>query len=69
MLSNGSCKPFHRAKNSATVEWRKRRLNPSKSFVALKKDSPGILSSFERSFSKKMGKTPSALSTGSEVKE
>ena len=35
-------------------------LNPSKSFLALKKVSPGILSTFERSFSKKMGKTPSS---------
>ena len=35
-------------------------LNPSKSFLDIKKVSPGILSTFERSFSKKMGKTPSS---------
>ena len=35
-------------------------LNPSKSFLALKKVSPRILSTFKRSFSKKMGKTPSS---------
>ena len=36
-------------------------LNPSKSFLALKKVSPRILSTFKRSFSKKMGKTPSHI--------
>ena len=35
-------------------------LNPSKSFLALKNVSPRILSTFKRSFSKKMGKTPSS---------
>ena len=35
-------------------------LNPSKSFLALKKVSPRILSTFKRSFSKKMGKTPTS---------
>ena len=35
-------------------------LNPSKSFLALKKVNPRILSTFKRSFSKKMGKTPSS---------
>ena len=38
----------------------KRRLNPSKSFLAWKKVNPRILSTFKRSFSKKMGKKPSA---------
>ena len=35
-------------------------LNPSKSFLTLKKVSPRILSTFNRSFSQKMGKTPSS---------
>ena len=35
-------------------------LNHSKSFLALKKVSPRILSTFKRSFSKKMEKTPSS---------
>ena len=35
-------------------------LNPSKAFLALKKVSARILSTFERSFSKKSGKTPSS---------
>ena len=35
-------------------------LNLSKSFLALKKVSPMILSTFKRSLSKKMGKTPSS---------
>ena len=35
-------------------------LNPSKSFLALKKVSPRILSTFKTSFSKKMRKTPSS---------
>ena len=35
-------------------------LNPSKSFLSLKKVSPRILSTFKRSFSEKMGKTPSS---------
>ena len=35
-------------------------LNPSNSFLALKKVSPRILSPFKRSFPKKMGKTPSS---------
>ena len=36
-------------------------LNPFKSFLALKKVNPRILSTFKRSFSKKVGKTPSSL--------
>ena len=36
-------------------------LNPFKSFLALKKVNPMIFPTFKRSFSKKMGKTPSSL--------
>ena len=46
----------------ATVNWKMPYavLNPSKSFLTLKKVSPRILSTFKRSFSKKMAKTPSS---------
>ena len=41
-------------------KWKNAVLNPSKSFLALKKVNPRILSTFKRSFSIKMGKTPSS---------
>ena len=41
-------------------KWKNAVLNPLKSFLALKEVSPRILSTFKRSFSKKMGKTPSS---------
>ena len=37
-------------------KWKNAVLNPSKSFLVLKKVSPRILLTFKRSFSKKMGK-------------
>ena len=40
-------------------KWKNAVLNPSKSFLAIKKVNPRILSTFKRSFSKKKGKTPS----------
>ena len=41
-------------------KWKNAVLNPSKSFLALKKVNPRILLTFKRSFSKKMGKKPSS---------
>ena len=41
-------------------KWKNAVLIPSKSFLALKKVNPRILSTFIRSFSKKLGKTPSS---------
>ena len=37
-------------------KWKNAVLNPSKSFLALRKVNPRILSTFKRSFSKKNGK-------------
>ena len=58
---NGSCKqsdrPPWKLNNS---KWKSAVLNPSKSFLAWKKVNPRILSTFKRSFSKKMGKKPSS---------
>ena len=48
------------SKKLSYSKWKNAVLNPSKSFLALKNVNPWILSSFERSFSKKMGKTPSS---------
>ena len=47
-------------KNSASVNEKNSVFNPSKYFVALKKVNLSILSTFERSFSKKLGKTPTS---------
>ena len=47
-------------KNSATVNEKNSVFNPSKYFLALKKVNLSILSTFERSFSKKLGKTPTS---------
>ena len=41
-------------------KWKNAVLNPSTSFLALKKVNPRILLTFKISFSKKMGKTPSS---------
>ena len=41
-------------------KWKNAVLNPLKSFLAVSKVNPRILSTFKRSFSKKMGKTPSS---------
>ena len=41
-------------------KWKNPVLNPLKSFLDLKNVNTRILSSFKRSFSKKMGKTPSS---------
>ena len=49
--------------SSTKLSYRKLKnavLNPSKSFLALKKVSPRILSTFKRSFPKKIGKTPTS---------
>ena len=56
---NRSCK-----QSSSTIlsygNWINAVLNLSKSFLAFKKVNPRILSTFKRSFPKKMGKTPSS---------
>ena len=41
-------------------KWKNAFLNPLKSFLVLKKVNPRVLLTFKRSFSKKMGKTPSS---------
>ena len=53
---------MHRAKKLATVNEKKRfrGFESFKVFSCLKKDNPRILSTFERSFSKRAGKTSSS---------
>ena len=55
---NGSCNHCIEQKNSATIIKKKKRFQSFKVFSCLKKVNPSILSTFERSFSKKTGKTP-----------
>jgi len=56
---NGSCKHFPSKKFSYS-KWKNSVFNPSKYLLALKKVNLSILSTFESSFSTKLGKTPSS---------
>ena len=56
---NGSCKHFP-SKKFSHLNGKNSVFNPSKYFLALQKVNLSILSTFERSFSKKLEKTPSS---------